>query len=289
MRWLLNERVFDAFTLDPVKVERYVGELNRFRPTVILGYAGALWDFARMAQAAGLKVQAPRAVFASGEPLRDDMRPLIESVFGAPVFNRYGTRELTAVACECEAHQGMHYDPTRIWLEIAREDGSPSQPGEEGDVIATLLTNTAQGFIRYRIGDRATVAEPGPCPCGRTLPRIAGVTGRSVDTLTATDGRCVSPILFLQMIGGYRNRGVLSRMQLVQDRRDHVTVRVVLAPGQSAASTQETFGDIGEVLATGLGRDMQIDIDVVDDLPTSGSGKFRYVLNQIETQTDPRR
>ena len=84
--------------------------------------------------------------------LFEPIRQTIESVFQAPVFNRYGSREVGDIACECEAHSGLHVALPTQFVEILRPDGTAAGPGEIGEIVVTSLTNFAMPLIRYRIG-----------------------------------------------------------------------------------------------------------------------------------------
>jgi len=142
----------------------------------------------------GLRRQAPNlgrtlVVMVSAETLTDGMRETMERVFRAPVVNRYGTRETGGIACECRHRRGLHVTVLTHHVEVVRPDGRAAAPGEVGDLVITLLTNYSMPLIRYRIGDRgAFVADGAPCPCGRTMPRLATVAARS----TRLSGRTVA-------------------------------------------------------------------------------------------------
>ena len=96
----------------------------------------------------------PRAIFTASETLLEFQHAAIERAFAAPVFNWYGTTEMTCNIVEC-AFGGLHYRTDYGVLELL----------EGGEMIATGLNNPAMPLIRYRAGDIAT-ARPGTCECG---------------------------------------------------------------------------------------------------------------------------
>ena len=61
--------------------------------------------------------------------LEPDDRLLLEEVFGCPVFNRYGCREVSVIASECPAHSGLHVMAEGLYLEIEtpRRPGAPAK------------------------------------------------------------------------------------------------------------------------------------------------------------------
>src|SRR5690606_34433406 len=139
-RWLRSELWLNAFRMDETRMREYVRRINAFRPYQLLGYANSLYELATFVQREGLDVHAPGAVMSSAGTLFPHMRERIEGVFRAPVFNRYGSREVGDVACECERHRGLHVcTPTHL-IEVLGPDGGPVGPGEVGEVVVTLLT-----------------------------------------------------------------------------------------------------------------------------------------------------
>jgi phenylacetate-CoA ligase len=58
----------------------------------------------------------------------------------------------------------------------------PVPPGVTGELVLTALTKEALPVLRYRTRDLTSI-DPTPCGCGRTLVRIARITGRTDDML----------------------------------------------------------------------------------------------------------
>ena len=82
---------------------------------------------------------------------------------------------------ECEKHNGLHLMMENIFLEVVDKKGIPLVEGE-GDLVLTHLHNRAMPFIRYKIGDRARISGRS-CSCGRSLPLIEEIIGRSFDVI----------------------------------------------------------------------------------------------------------
>lgn len=142
--------------------------ISRQRPTLLFGHAHSLYLFARFVQANNLSPIRPRGVISTAMVLHDFERALVEEVFGCRVTNRYGCEEVSLIACECEAHQGLHVNMDTLHFECLR-DGKAAGPGQAGAVVVTDLTNHGMPFIRYLVGDTARMAAK-PCSCGRTYP-----------------------------------------------------------------------------------------------------------------------
>jgi phenylacetate-CoA ligase len=248
--------------------------LLRYRPCGILAYASAAVLFARYLQARGLRPYQPRSLITSAEVLTAEERALLEGVFGCPVFNRYGSRETSVLASECNAHSGLHTMAEGLYLEIVQGDKA-APPGQPGSVLVTDLLNLAMPLIRYRIGDVASWAA-GACPCGRSLPRLRGVLGRVTDFLVGGDGRLVSgAFLSVSLVA---QRTSLGQVQIHQDTPGRVLYRV--KPGHDFDERRD-LEFLRQATCRYLGADTVVEHELVADLPSEPSGKFLFCRSSI--------
>jgi phenylacetate-CoA ligase len=127
----------------------YIDLLHRYRPRHLITYAQAGAMFARHCQKVGANVRFD-SIITTAEVLQPADRAVIEETFGGRVFNRYGCRELSVIATECEHHTGMHVNADALLLEI---DPLPGLPSGLGRVLVTGLLNRSMPLIRYEIGD----------------------------------------------------------------------------------------------------------------------------------------
>lgn len=261
--------------------------MRRFRPRIILAYARSAALFARFLKTQGLTPYRPESIVTSAEVLEPDDRTVIEEVFGCPVFNRYGCREVSIIASECSAHQGLHIMAEGLFIEIVR-GGRPAGPGEAGEILVTDLLNRAMPLIRYRIGDVASWEE-GTCPCGRGLPRLRRLMGRATDFLVGHDGRMVSgPFLTLAAVG---KRPSLGQLQIQQDKIGQLHFRIRRG-GRFKDPDDLIF--LQETARKYLGETTSVDWEFVEELPSETSGKFLFCRSSVAprflgpTSTTPR-
>jgi phenylacetate-CoA ligase len=119
------------------------------------------------------------------EPWSEGMRAQIEAVLGLRAVDFYGLSEVIGpgVAAECEARDGLHVNEDHFLVEVVDPaSGAPLPPGRPGELVFTSLTKEALPIIRYRTGDVSALS-PERCRCGRTLARMARLTGRTDDML----------------------------------------------------------------------------------------------------------
>ena len=211
--------------------------LRRFQPRILIGYANSIRLFARYLKSRGPVGFPLRAIVSTAEVLEPEDRVLVERVFGCRIFNRYGCREVSAIASECGEHDGLHTMAEGLYVEVVCGD-RPARPGELGAVLVTDLLNLAMPLIRYRIGDMAVPAA-GVCPCGRGLPRLQSVQGRVTDFLVGTDGRLVSGAALTVLV--VAKRPSLGQVQIWQDAPGQVLYKVAKRGGNGLDAADREF------------------------------------------------
>lgn len=265
-----NTLYFSAYHLTLEHAANYLAELRRFRPSILRGYASSLYILARMAEEAGVEVPTVKGVIAGSETLLPAYRDCIERVFGARVFDWYGQAESTVTMSECSAHAGLHINDEYGLCELL--PGSHLAP-DERRIVATNLDNLAMPLIRYETGDIASVGEGGTCACGRTLPRVRGIQGRSDDLIRTPSGRVVPSVNFYAVFHEFSQvRG----FQLVQQSLDAVDVRI-----QSSGLDQSSKIRLLRDLEDRIGSDVRFDLLENVGFEQSPDGKKRVVVSRI--------
>jgi len=274
-RFIYRTVNLDASRLDEAYVKAFIEACRRDRPKVFVAYANAVHLLARMLRDMGVSdFPRPISIITTAEHLEPSRRALIEEVFSCPVFNRYGCRETSVIASECDRHDGMHVNAEAIFLEVITPEG-PAAPGHVGEILITDLLNLGFPLIRYRIKDLGALS-PDHCSCGRGLPLMHLEGGRVTDFLVTPSGRAVSgaalTIMLTAKVPGVR------RMQLAQDSVDRVEFRVVRGDGYENGG-QETIRRVAEEY---LGEGVRLDFRYMDDIPPSPSGKHLFCISTLD-------
>lgn len=270
---LLHRRIMlNAYDMDDAALERYVVRLERHRPRIILGYASSLAFLAEYLGRRGRHSVRPVGIISSAETLDDDRRAQIEGEFNCPVLNRYGSREFSNVAQQCEEVGGLHIFSTRIHVEVVRPDGAACAPGERGEIVITDLINDAMPFIRYRTGDIGVWTND-PCPCGRGLPMLAAVEGRVSEIIVGLNGKyysCQSPRLFGADIPG------IGQMQVIQESLHDIEIRIVPDGNWGESSREQLVYRMRELLGA-----VTVTVTLTDNIPPAPSGKYRFTISKV--------
>jgi phenylacetate-CoA ligase len=211
----------------------------------------------------------PGLVMSSGGPLNEATRRTVGNFLSCPVIDSYAVEEIGVVAVECPLHEGFHVEAPACVVECVRADGSPSAPGEEGELVLTGLRSKSFPLIRYRIGDTGTLLG-GQCGCGSTLPRIGRLLGRGGTVFLHRSGARVSPAGLGHGLVGLP----LTQHQIEQVEIDRFIFRYRRADGANDSEFRERVHAIFEV-AFGP----QVDVTLVESaqLGAGGSKVLPYV------------
>ena len=275
---LLRTELLPAFEMSPAKLDAMVATIRQRRPRMLFGYPSALSHIARHAEARGQRMDdlGLRVAFVTSERLYDEQRSAIERVFGCPVANGYGGRDAGFIAHQCPAG-GMHITAEDIVVEIVAADGRVLPVGEAGEIVVTHLATRDFPFIRYRTGDMAVLDEQ-RCPCGRGLPLIKEIQGRSTDFVVAADGTVMHGLALVYIL---RDLPGVQGFKIVQHSLLRTEVQLVVDDtfDRAVQSAAITAG-----MRRRLGAAVQLDLVYVDRIAPEKSGKFRYVLSHVKMQ-----
>ncbi len=272
--WLTRRKFFSVFELNEETISRYIEFLRRRRPTLIDGYAEAFNLIANYLKQNHVDGIRPKGIISSAQTLSEETREVIEQALNAKVFDKYGSREFSGIAHECEAHRGHHVNAESYIVEIVR-DGSPARPGEVGEVLVTDLTNLSVPLIRYALGDLATATDA-RCPCGRGLPLIGQVQGRVQSIIIGTNGCFLPGSFFPHVLKDYGH--IFRQFQVVQERLGAIDFNVVKGPRFSDTALQEMLA----LFRRYLGEDMVIDVHFVDHIALVRTGKYRHSVSKLK-------
>lgn len=272
----LRTELLPAFEMSKKNLDHFVELIRTRRPAMLFGYPSSLSLIASHARARGITMDrlGIRVAFVTSERLYDEQRKIISDVFGCPVANGYGARDAGFLAHECP-DGGMHVQAEDIILEIVDRNGQVLPPGQPGEIVVTHTATSHFPFVRYRTGDIAVLSE-NSCKCGRTLPLLQEIQGRSTDFVVATDGTIMHG---LSLIYTVRDVPGVERFKIIQHSLNHTEVLLVASEVLDAAGEARIVRDY----KARLGQEVNISITRVDQIPPEKSGKFRYVVSHVPT------
>ncbi|WP_223701282.1 phenylacetate--CoA ligase family protein [Sutcliffiella deserti] len=284
INFVRNEIWLNSFKMTSEDMLDYVKKINEYKPSLITSYVSSIYELARLIEKENLEVHSPKAIMTSAGNLYPHMREKVETVFKTKVFNRYGSREVADVACDCEKHEGLHVSMGTHYVELIKNDGDIAAPGETGEVIVTSLSNFAMPLLRYKIGDLAVWSE-NECSCGRGLPLFKEITGRTTDVFVREDGGIVDPAYFIHIVGVVLFDEWIERFQVVQEEKSLVKILIVLKDETKdpLIKYKANLDQMKEKIQLVMGKQCQVDIEFTEDIPPLPSGKYRYTISKVES------
>lgn len=275
---LMRSHLLPAFEMSPANLDRFVDTIRRMRPAMLFGYPSSLSLIAEHARKKGIAMDTLgiKVAFVTSEKLYDEQRRTIGETYGCPVANGYGARDAGFIAHECPAGS-LHISAEDIIVETVRADGTPTAQGEAGEIVVTHMATAEFPFVRYRTGDVGVLSNA-PCACGRGLPVLAEVQGRTTDFVIAQDGTIMHG---LALIYTMRDLPGVERFKIVQHSVDCTEVLLVTSSQFDPASEARVVHDY----RARLGQGVEVRVTRVAEIAPEKSGKFRYVVSHAAPQT----
>ncbi len=277
-RSLLAPSIFlDTMDLTVESASRFAEECRTTRPTLLFGHAHSLYQLARIVDSAKLTGITPRGVLSTSMTLLAHERQKIEQTWGVPVHDRYGCEEVSLIASECGATQGMHLNIEHLVVELVDDRGAVVPSGDQGRIVVTDLGNLAMPFLRYSVEDIGSLGAD-LCPCGRGLPLLNRVDGRLADYLTKLDGARVSGISLIENTLT-RIPGIV-QMQIEQASIDRFVIRVV--PGIDFRDLYRA--QLVAYVKLVFGNEVSVEVVLVPRIEPERSGKYRFSVSRIAVE-----
>jgi len=267
-----NVRSVSSFNITPSTMTYCIELLKKWKPPFLRGYPSSLVEFANYIEDNNIDLPHLKAIFTTSENLFHPMREKIESVFETPVFDGYGANDGGVQSFECE-HHNMHICTERSILEVV-DDSNNVIIGKEGRILATDLENYAMPLIRYDLGDNAT-ASAEECTCGRGLPLLDSLIGRTVSVFVTPTGKLIHGWFFLYL---FWELG-----EVVRDYRvtqfDEYNIEILIVPGPNFVPLilekikEYTYMNCAEWV---------LEISLVDEISKTSSGKKIFIESKVK-------
>lgn len=271
--WFKNTYVLSGYHLSDTDMRKIVTLLKQRAPKLVITYPSILERLCNFIVNNGLQLRVD-TVQIGGEKLFPHQRDLARLVLGAEVFDFYGARDIPSIAMECDRHAGLHVMSENVIIEVMDSKGNPVTEGE-GDLIVTHLHNWVMPFIRYRIGDRVRVSKR-KCACGRTLPLIEEVMGRSFDMIEFPNGNSVMGTFWTLLL---KSKPGIRQFTVHQVAKNKIVIRYC---GDKELVDKEKDYFVGEILRKS-GDKLKVEFEWTDVMSITQAGKLKFVVNELLT------
>jgi phenylacetate-CoA ligase len=251
-------------------VEQAVDFMIRHRPNYITGRPNTMLELALETESCGENIKLD-AVFSFGAELTEATREACGRVFGAKVMDRYASKEVYDIAHQCPDTTNLHICVEAMIFEVLDENDRPCPPGVPGRAIVTPFYNTVQPIIRYDLGDVVTLGEA--CSCGRTLPVLTALHGRTVHLFRRPDGTRFS----LRLPDPLRHTISAREWQVAQIGLEQIEIRFT----KIAKAEQPAFDYIAQTIRNQMTQQTTVSFVPVAKLPQTPSGKVLGMVCEV--------
>lgn len=269
-----NLRSVSSFNISPAILDYCIEQINTWRPRFLRGYPSSIVELANHIDEKKANLSQLKAIFTTSENLYPQMRERIESAFGTKVYDGYGANDGGVQSFECE-HNRMHICTERSILEVVDDNSCPIM-GKTGRILATDLENYAMPLIRYDLGDDAVASED-DCTCGRGLPLLDSLIGRTVSIFVTPRGKLVHGWFFLYMF--WEIGEVVRDYKVTQINEYDIEILIVPGSGFNPSILTTIEAHIHSNCAEWI-----VEIGLVEEIPKTSSGKKIFIESKIQPQ-----
>lgn len=279
------QRLLRFYSVTPVSVfqdiSSQISRISELNPDVIDGYSNSILLLAKEIQKNGIENIKPRFLISGAELIAPESRKFVEEIFGAPMYDQYGSVEFERIAWQCREKNEYHLDIDSIVVEFVDENGDEVSPGEEGEIVCTSLFNFAMPFIRYALNDVCVPSTNDRCDCGRTLPLMRLIDGRKTSLVSFPDGRVLAPFALMLAMWTFKLYDQIDVFRIVQKKLDLLVIRLKLkdASHDEPVIERELPNHFRKEL--NLPAEVSLEVEFVKEFPMDKSGKFRIISSEL--------
>jgi phenylacetate-CoA ligase len=196
-----------------------------------------------------------------GPDTNGSLRRELEEMWGCPVYDNYGTNEISIAAFEGSDRDGLYIMEDLVFFEVLdTETGKPVTSGEPGNLVATCLSRRIPPIIRLNMRDLSRILPQRTSALGSNFRRMDHFLGRS-DDMAKVRGVNVYPMACLNAVrSDPRTTGewicIVDRATADGVIRDGMTVQIELKNGCGS------IDGLAAMLADKLKQDLGISVDV---------------------------
>jgi len=257
-------------------VEQQIEWLEHEAPYYLLTYPTNLEALLDHCAKSDVKFANLCEVMTRGEAFGPELREKSLEVWGVPVTDAYGAEELGFIALQCPEGAHYHVQSEHVLVEVLGEDGNEVEPGSTGQVVVTDLHNFATPLIRYALEDHAVMGQA--CPCGRGLPVLDRVMGRTRNMFILPSGERFWPTFSRAIEKLQTNIPKIRQIQVIQRTHHEVAARMVVSGPLGRSEETQTKNKLAEA----LGGHFEVELEFTDAIERSASGKFEQAICRVD-------
>lgn len=266
----MKQLYLSSYHITPENVPSYIEALKKYKITYLLGYVSSIYNLANEGLKQGLKLPKFKVVITNAEPLYAHQKETIEKAFSCVAIETFSACEFSFGSNQnMEGH--MYIWPEAGFVEVLDENGN-IKPSGKGQLIITGFLNKAMPLIRYKLGDTATLntGQKGSL----NYDYFEEITGRTDDMVVTIDGKFVG-----RLDPVFKSNINIKESQIIQEDYSKFTIKLVPDKGFS----EKDIDSITERLKDRVGKEIEVNFEIIDQIPRGANGKFKAVVSKIKS------
>lgn len=267
-----HKTIYSIYDLSPSTVKYYYDNLIKEQTQWIHAFPSAIVSFCAMAKQQGLlPIESIKGVFLSSEIVYEHQEDIIRSFFANAKLNYlYGHTEMACFAASCSHSLNYHFQSEYGYTEFIPIDE------DNYEIVATGFNNHVMPIIRYRTGDLIRKEDLCTCSCHSPYPVVKMIGGRSQNSIITKSGHKIVETAFIAAVHSSAFDKI-DKMQFEQYADGTCVMRVKPQSSLSDLEQQEIL----KIVRERLNNDIDLEMEVVKDIPISSNGKNKLIIQHI--------
>lgn len=217
------------------------------------------------------------ALYLGSENLYPWQIDIISKAFPkAKIMSCYGQTERVIFASWCNGSHAYHINPFYGYTEILGTDNEEVQEGQIGELVGTAFWALATPFIRYKTNDYAAKGDNICNTCGKPYQLLNRIDGRLNEAVVSKYGRPVSMTSINMHDSTFDN---VAKFRFFQKEPGVLTLFIL--PNLKFNVNEDPIFIKNSIMRK-LGDDFILNIQVVNEIRPSKSGKYSFLEQHIK-------
>lgn len=267
-----NKLIMSSFKLTSETADEYIEKLTKFSPEYIHFFPSSLNVLAEYLLNKNLEINLKdlKGIFSSSETLYDYQKKNIEKVFKCKICDLYGHSERAVIAFNNIEDDKYKIDLLYGYTEIISEDNKNIilEENKIGEIVATSFWNKSMPLLRYKTDDLAIT--------NGKYNYLNKIFGRKSEYLIDNHNNKITFTCSDEIFWNIKNK--LDSYQYIQNEKGKVNINIKLK--KSSTLDKEEIETLKIKIQT-LYENIIFEIKIVDNIPRSKRGKFKYLIQNI--------
>lgn len=263
---------FDISQLNSSRLDTLCQSIAKYNVVALRGYASSIDLLAHHIAENNITLPSLKLIIAGSESLQDSTRELVKQYIGCNIISQYANEENGILAQEAASNEistAFYLNQASYFFEIIKlNSDEPAKYGELGRIVLTDLFNYAFPIIRYDTGDTGVMLKK--TERHSEYPVLGKLYGRKVDLIFDINGNVVHPTGISRLLKNYNH---INQWQFIQLGKKNYSLIL---------STQYRDLQVTEIqneLVNLLGKNAEITIKFLNEIPVLASGKRKPIIN----------